>query len=374
MGLCTTACIRVLQIMMDNGIENKSLCMIGRQNIGIEWNTFMRIIDKMDIFYDKEIYTKINNIYPIDTYQFFKMFGLKDVHAIDLNPKDGADIIFNLNDTISDDMVQKYDFILNGGTSEHIFDAAKTMANISDMVKVGGVIIHLVPLAGYIDHGFYSFSPTFFIDYYYTNRFDVKSINMAFYLDKTVESEWQVIYSQDCRLFNNWESINAYIKMMNLISDIGRCMIWCVAKRKEKVDITYPIQAIYSGIYEEKELCRKNLKTDKKVIYISKVIKFLEKNIDKSIALFCAGKICGQIINELIKKDMEDYIQVIFDNDISKSGNLYRGYKIVYPTKKKLNEITLILICTDRYEDEIYDSLLNKGIEKQKLYKITELT
>lgn len=230
-------------------------------------------------------------------------------------------------------------------------------------------------MAGYVDHGFYSFSPTFFTDYYSENYFEIKNIDMAFYLDKPIESEWKTIYSQDCRLFTDCREINSYLKTINFITDIGRCMLWCIAKRKETTNIVYPIQEIYSKRYREKEIYRDSLKkTDKNVIQMEKVIKFFKKNAYKSVTAFCAGDICGRVIDELIKNDMEDYIELIFDSDISKAGTFYRGYQIVYPTVKKLHEAVVILICSDKYEDEIFDMLLDKGLQKHMIYKITEIT
>ena len=61
--------------------------------------------------------------------------------------------------------------IIDGGTMEHIFHIPNVLNNIYRMLRVGGRIIHISPSSNYVDHGFYSFSPTLFYDFYQTNKF-----------------------------------------------------------------------------------------------------------------------------------------------------------------------------------------------------------
>lgn len=262
MGLYTTALVNVLQTVCRHDIRNKSLCMIGRQEILIEWEHFMKIIDSMRLSYDKNIYNHMKGVYPINTYEFFRMFGFREVHAIDYNELDGADIIFNLNDDLPEDLHQKYDYIIDSGTLEHVFDVAKAIKNVSAMLRQGGMIIHILPLGGYVDHGFYSFSPTFFLDYYPLNGFYIHRINMEFMLGEIGSLKnsreyagFDAIYSQDCRLFSDdwrdWvhKQINLYIKQIEKLEKVGHIYLWCIAERNEIKNLEYPIQ----GMYQRKE-------------------------------------------------------------------------------------------------------------------------
>lgn len=76
-----------------------------------------------------------------------------------------------MNDVGLADVVGVHDFIYDGGTIEHIFHVPNVMENIADTLKVGGTILHHSPTNNYVDHGFYQFSPTFFLDYYAANGF-----------------------------------------------------------------------------------------------------------------------------------------------------------------------------------------------------------
>ncbi len=366
MGLCTTACIKILRILADCGVEGKTLCMMGRQDIDVEWNSFMKMVDCFNLSYKQSIYQNLKGKYPIDTYEFFKMFGFNEVHAVDVRTEDGADIILNLCEDLSENMFEKYDYIIDGGTLEHVFDAAKAISNMSKMLKNEGIIIHAVPMTGYIDHGFYSFSPCFFIDYYNKNNFVIKDIVMDFRMDNCEPSEWNSVYSMDCRLFNGWHTPerkkNEYIKAVSSLPNVGNCLLWCVARKRKQAGQEYPIQSVYTKIESNKH----------NIVCLDKVIDWFKYNTTKRIGLFCAGKICNSVIDGLFLEDMEDYIQLIFDNDISKAGSRHRGLKIVYPTRKKLDMVDLILICSERYEMEIYKELIEQGIKTENIHKITE--
>ena len=104
-------------------------------------------------------------------------------------------------------------------------------------------MIHLSPAGGYIDHGFYSFSPTFFNDFYSENGYAIEILDIGFYYDRKEFKEWKVAYSMDCRLFDNFVEIDKYIKCMFNTQDIGRMMLWCVAQKKEVQSCIYPIQS-----------------------------------------------------------------------------------------------------------------------------------
>ena len=262
MGLYTTALVKALQTVCESDANNKSLCMIGRQAILIQWESFMKMVELMKLPYDRGIYDRIKNKYPIDSYQFFKMFGLKEVHAIDYSEIDGADIIFDLNTELPDELKGRFDYIIDGGTLEHIFDVAKAMKNISEMLCVGGTVIHILPVGGYVDHGFYSFSPTFFLDFYKLNGYDIQHLFMEFMYgeDSTGRDEdygvLKAFYSQDCRLFisdlQDWRhrELNSYIKALGEVEKVGHIYLWCVAQRRTEKCSEYPIQGFYQQIEE----------------------------------------------------------------------------------------------------------------------------
>ena len=151
--------------------------------------------------------------------------------------------------------------------------------------------------------------------------------------------------------------------------DIGRMVLYCIARRSKIVNETiYPIQGMWQEIYDKYAETQK-----KKNIEWKKVLSFMKENFSEKVSLYCAGKVCNLLIDELYKRDMEECVSYIFDSDVKRAGCFFRGYKIVYPTPKKLAEAEKILICSDRYEDEIFCFLEKENTDMGKVVKITEL-
>jgi hypothetical protein len=71
--------------------------------------------------------------------------------------------ILDLNfDPVPDEMLGHYDVVFNFGTTEHIFNQWNCFEFMHDASKVGGVIYHQLPASGYLDHGYYCYTPLFF--------------------------------------------------------------------------------------------------------------------------------------------------------------------------------------------------------------------
>lgn len=130
------------------------------------------------------------------------------------------------------------------------------MRNLSSMVKPGGILIHILPAAGYVDHGFYSFSPCFFKDYYRENGFDLLQLDLEFILsdkrwDGTRYEDCFSVYSPDLRLFKDsaaeWQryDLNHLIHTISKLEETGHVYIWSIAKKRESGSISYPTQSMW---------------------------------------------------------------------------------------------------------------------------------
>jgi len=108
----------------------------------------------------------------------FRLLGFdpQRVDSLDVYDGEGATIIHDLNRPIGEGLADRYDFILDGGTLEHVFSMSDAISNIIAMCKVGGRIIHLSPVDN-LNHGFYNFNPTFFMDVYAANGFEKISLD-----------------------------------------------------------------------------------------------------------------------------------------------------------------------------------------------------
>ncbi len=349
--------------------EEKKICMMGKQFIWVEWKHFMAVADHYGFKYKKDIYDKIKDVYPIDAFTFFSMFGFAEVHAIDISTYEGADILFDLNSEgkLPDNLCEGFDLVIDGGTLEHVFNIHNAINNMSSMVREKGFIYHAVPLTGYVNHGFYSISPTFFLDYYGSD-FRIKELNIRFWADRSVNyehEEWGDTFSQDCRLFYDASEINIYMKKMNEVSECGESLLRCIAQKRKKVENTCPVQGAVMRLHENTV---KNVSCGR-VFHFENILELFGK-IGGGIVLFGAGMDCNLLLNHLYMSDMENVVECIFDMDINRSGSKYRGYDIFYPTKPKLEKARVVFISSTRFAEEIYSYLQELSIKA--VYKITD--
>ncbi|MBF8262496.1 MAG: hypothetical protein HW387_161 [Parachlamydiales bacterium] len=117
---------------------------------------------------------------PMLDRDFFSLLGFSQVNSLDYSDFEGASIIFDLNsgDT-SEAFREAFDVIYDGGTMEHVFHLPNVLKSIIWMLKPGGRLIHLSPASNHLEHSFYMFSPTFFYDFYQSNKFEVNYVQIV---------------------------------------------------------------------------------------------------------------------------------------------------------------------------------------------------
>ncbi|MBI3918273.1 MAG: hypothetical protein HY322_14855, partial [Betaproteobacteria bacterium] len=59
---------------------------------------------------------------------------------------------------------RQFDIMVNGGTAEHVFNVFQFFKSSHEMTRPGGLMVHTMPFRGWVEHGFYSFNPTFYWD------------------------------------------------------------------------------------------------------------------------------------------------------------------------------------------------------------------
>lgn len=106
--------------------------------------------------------------------EVMRLCGVGETYSLDISAYEGADFLFDLNnDNPPLHLLSRFSAIFNGGTIEHVFNIPHALTAITRMLRPGGVVIHVVPVHNWIDHGFYQISPTLLFDYYIAARFDI---------------------------------------------------------------------------------------------------------------------------------------------------------------------------------------------------------
>ena len=101
--------------------------------------------------------------------------------SIDLNGREDS-LVIDLRYPITDseyDLVNKFDFILDIGTAEHIDNQYMAFKNIHNMSKVGGIFIHTLPREKYwMGHCKYKYNLKFFEDLASYNDYEILELKI----------------------------------------------------------------------------------------------------------------------------------------------------------------------------------------------------
>jgi SAM-dependent methyltransferase len=159
MGIDYTGCEAIFHSF--KYVENKkNILTLGRQGIHIPPNT-------VDYFLDKNHFPHLKNRYHWGFCEnLFLDLGFNNIDSIDNSPYEGASIIHNMNTPIPNHLMQKYDYILDAGTTEHIFNMPQVCENIIDLLSPEGIYVSITPNNNLSGHGIYQFSPEFYLSAY----------------------------------------------------------------------------------------------------------------------------------------------------------------------------------------------------------------
>ncbi len=171
--------------------EINSVIELGSQVIYVEYDNillFLKSIGRKNPKSDlKKAYQRMNiktlrkklfpKSYLLDAKNIYNFLGIKNYECIDSDGHFGAHI-FDLNKDINKEYKykKKFDLVTNNGTTEHIFNQYTCFKNIHDLTKVGGYMFHAVPFIGWLEHGFYLYSASFFLDLAFINNYEVKAM------------------------------------------------------------------------------------------------------------------------------------------------------------------------------------------------------
>jgi hypothetical protein len=79
--------------------------------------------------------------------------------VLDASPYEGADTIHDMNTPVPEAWHGRYDVVIDSGSLEDIFNFPVAIANLANMLRVGGTIFVTTPANNLMRHGFYQFSP-----------------------------------------------------------------------------------------------------------------------------------------------------------------------------------------------------------------------
>jgi hypothetical protein len=105
-----------------------------------------------------------------DTWDLFSKLG-HSLDCFDIYPGRGHEILLDLSDPVPEAYHNQYDIVFDC-ISNQCFNFPQVLKNIVSMLKVGGQVLHHIPVVA-TNQGFYSIGPVLFQDFYSENHFDI---------------------------------------------------------------------------------------------------------------------------------------------------------------------------------------------------------
>lgn len=111
---------------------------------------------------------------------FLRFLGISTVVSLDYSAFEGANIVHDLNRPVPDELNEAFDFVLDGGTLEHVFNVPMAIANIKRILRPGGLFIGVNPANNQLGHGLYQFSPDLYWRSYSTEAgFAIEALDLV---------------------------------------------------------------------------------------------------------------------------------------------------------------------------------------------------
>jgi len=195
------------------GIDRSSLNTILMSLININNKTNLLTLGRQQIHTTQAINIDIGNKFNIDLSEiiygnycenFFRSIGFKNVDSIDNSKYEGAKYVYNLNYPILEEFKNKYDYIFDGGTTEHIFNIPQVFENIIDMLNVGGLFVSVTCNNNFSGHGMYQFSPELYLSAF-NKKYGMEIIDMYIGENNKTNEEWINVNS-----YNGYRNTNKF--------------------------------------------------------------------------------------------------------------------------------------------------------------------
>ncbi len=174
--------------------------------------------------------------------EFFLRLGFDKVYALDFfdDHKENG-IVADLN---REDAAAGYDgafdFVLDGGTIEHIFHVPNVLKTIHRLLKVGGRVMHFAPASNMVNHGFYSFSPALFLDYYRANGYALRSVQLQRIQPGSLCHTWVI------DLYPDEQGLGELVSRTGSLDDFAYNVLVVAEKTADSRSDQIPAQGIYS--------------------------------------------------------------------------------------------------------------------------------
>lgn len=151
--------------------HDPTVCELGNQTINLEADAV-----------SPSGYRRVTELNGQSAELYYRALGFSDYVALDVNEKFGSHIV-DLNHLaipqLPEGVRTRFSLVTNNGTGEHLFNQLAIFQNCHDLCEIGGIMLHIMPLTNWINHGFYSFHPLLYVDVAGANRYELVRLSVA---------------------------------------------------------------------------------------------------------------------------------------------------------------------------------------------------
>lgn len=125
---------------------------------------------------------------------FFQKLAIDRLDSLDVVEGFGGSIIHDLNEPVPPALEEQFDFILDGGTFDHLVNPGIAFQSVIRMLKPGGRVFHYNAASGYLGAAYVTFGPDLFFDYYVVNGFADCKVYVARETAPLPNAPWDLFY------------------------------------------------------------------------------------------------------------------------------------------------------------------------------------
>src|ERR1700722_12035313 len=156
------ASVRILLEGLEAGASFDHVFTIGRQELHIKKSELTSLLSRHGIDVSSEAAKKILTDASGYCEPLFRFLGARKVDSLDVSTFEGASIQHDMNEPLPKELSERFTFVFDGGSIEHVFHYPVALKNCMQALSIGGHFIAVTPANNLMGHGFYQFSPELF--------------------------------------------------------------------------------------------------------------------------------------------------------------------------------------------------------------------
>lgn len=233
------ACAQALFESLPYGHGKTSVLMLGRQSFVIRPKYFSILNTVLeDQGYDFCIEDTVQKDGYCET--LFHKLGFETIESLDVNDYENATHITDLGEALPKDVAKslkaRFDFVFDGGTTEHIFNVGTCFNNVNHILGPNGAFLSVVPLNGWAEHGFFQFGPEIVYGFW-QNAF---GYSVSKCMAVSFSKPWKRVELKDHTSLSNRPRLG-----QGTLPD-GRCYLVYLVEKKSLVEgVTNTMQSFY---------------------------------------------------------------------------------------------------------------------------------